>query len=649
LRALHRWVCWRSEQGRKVPYNAKISNDRASSTDPTTWASFEEAQVAYLERQGESDAYSGVGFVLNGDGLAGIDIDHCVADGATNPAAIALLDSLGAAYIEVSPSGTGLRAFGYASKLDSGCKGTYNNLAVELYSTGRYLTLTGKAIKAGAIGPLVGFAELAQHIRSDRKVDPDTGEILPLAPDERHSALIQRVLSGDVYHDSLRDLAASLIATNMTPGAAVNHLYALMDASAAPKDLRWQQRRAEIPDLVTSASAKFAPVNFSAVVERAQASNAPHYKLLTGADLAALPPLKWCVRGVLPAQGLAALYGPSGSGKSFLALDLFTAIAEGRPWFGHRVELRPVVYVALEGEGGIKVRVQAWEQFHARALPDAVRLVLQPFKLTDPKDVAELGSVIVSKGGAGAVIILDTLNRAAPTSDENSSKDMGEILEGAKRLQGLTGGLVVLVHHTGKDPSRGMRGHSSMFAALDASIEVSREGDDRAWSVAKSKDGQDGLSHPFRLNVVQLGRDEFGDLITSCVCAAVTQVDAQRRKQLTHRQQEGLDSLCRAALELGGGIQDGTHVSVNLEAWRAEFYCTSTADGQDAKRTAFNRVRTDLAKLGHVTVENDEYIISETNPALMAHRISVKNGRGKKANARTNANEGEQCSDQPPE
>jgi putative DNA primase/helicase len=112
-------------------------------------------------------------------------------------------------------------------------------------------------------------------------------------------------------------------------------------------------------------------------------------------------------------------------------------------------------------------------------------MMLQPFKLTDGQDVLDLAAVVP----AGAVVVVDTLNRAAPTADENSSRDMGEILEAAKTLQTLTRGLVVLVHHTGKNAAAGLRGHSSLFAAMDAAIEVSREGDRREWKVAKSKDG----------------------------------------------------------------------------------------------------------------------------------------------------------------
>lgn len=73
---------------------------------------------------------------------------------------------------------------------------------------------------------------------------------------------------------------------------------------------------------------------------------------------------------------------------------------------------------------------------------------------------------------AGAVVLLDTLNRVAPIADENSPRDMGETQEAAKQLQGMSGGMVVLVQHTGKDATKGLRGHSSRLAAMDVTVEA---------------------------------------------------------------------------------------------------------------------------------------------------------------------------------
>ena len=322
-------------------------------------------------------------------------------------------------------------------------------------------------------------------------------------------------------------------------------------------------------------------------------ANTQRYKLLSGTDLRNLPPLTWCVRGVLPTVGLAALFGPSASGKSFLAFDMAAAIAEGQDWFNCRVKAAPVVYAALEGEAGFKLRAQAWELNRDRKLPDDLQMMMQPFMLTAPQDVIDLAAVVP----AGAVVFLDTLNRAAPTADENSSKDMGLILQAAKALQALTGGLVIVVHHTGKNTTAGMRGHSSLFAAMDAAIEVKRMGDRREWSIAKSKDGQDGGAHQFTLEIQTLGVDEVGIGITSCVVVP-TVSHVYEPKPLTASLQYAMD-IFQAVNVAGAGAHRDT--------WRTAFYTKSPAENLEAKRKAFNRAATDLAKLGELTVQNDVF------------------------------------------
>jgi hypothetical protein len=242
---------------------------------------------------------------------------------------------------------------------------------------------------------------------------------------------------------------------------------------------------------------------------------AMRYTLLTDTDLAETPPMKWRIKGVLPDTGLAVVFGASGSGKSFLVLDMLQAIAAGASWYERRSEPCPVVYCALEGEAGVAGRVAAYRKHHGSA-SSGVRYLTQPFSLLEPADIRDLAGAIIASGRA-QVTVLDTLNRAAPGSDENDSRSMGLIIAAAKQLQALTGGLVILVHHSGKDQTKGMRGHSSLHAALDAVIEVRRDGDSWEWRLAKSKDSEDGLSHPFALKVVGLGTDSDGDAITSCV------------------------------------------------------------------------------------------------------------------------------------
>jgi hypothetical protein len=234
---------------------------------------------------------------------------------------------------------------------------------------------------------------------------------------------------------------------------------------------------------------------------------------------------------------------------------------------------------------------------------DDVRFLLQPFNLTEANDVADLARLCPP----GCVIIIDTLNRAAPGFDENSSKDMGIVIDRAKQLQAATGGLVVLIAHTGKDVTKGLRGHSSLFAAIDAAILVSRDGEARRWKVEKAKDGQDGIEFGFRLQIVELGTDEEGDPLTSCVVVPDRTAIGLEAKPLTGNRQLAFATLNEVANSNGVLAPDGTFKGVPIEAWRSAFYRRSTADNEDAKRKAFSRARSDLLEMHMIAAEDDHY------------------------------------------
>ena len=558
-----RFLLWRAEgpagtKLKKVPYVSTMRNSHGSSTDPYTWSTFDQTVAAH-----EEGGYTGIGFVLNNDGLVGIDIDHCVREGVIDVAALELMNKLAVNYFELSPSGTGLRGFGYGDILEKGTSGTYNGLHVELYSNVRFLTVTGLAIKNAPLTPLNGFKELADQLRADKRVNAETGQVLDLPAAEWHAELLRRIQSGENYHHSLLALAASNVGCGMYSGAVVNQLRAIMMTVAAPHDGRWKDRYDSIPSLVSSAveKYKYSEINIDGILiaeggtydSPAQGvAPQPRYKLLTATDLANAPPLKWMIRSLFPQTGLAALYGASGTGKSFLALDLAVTVAGGgAEWYGMRVTKCPVTYCVLEGEGGMGKRAKAWAQHHNKALPGELRFVTQPINLLNQDDVRELAAAVMAAGGRGGFIILDTLNRAAPQADENSSKDMSAIIAAAKALQVLTGGLVMLVHHTGKDSERGMRGHSSLFAAMDSVISVSKT----QWEVKKSKDDATGTEYKFKLETLVLGLDDEGEEVTSCVAVPVAASFALRQsKKLGPHQLVALETIKGMATDFISGV-----------------------------------------------------------------------------------------------
>ena len=167
-----RWVVWK---GPKVPYCATAANSTASVTEPSTWATFDQTQTAY-----EEGGYQGVGFVLSGDGIVGVDLDKCVQSGEPAPAALGLMDRIGCKYIEISPSGTGLRGFGYGDNI-TGRRGQLDGINVELYASKRYLTVTGRPLLSGPLVPLPGFSEVAHAIRPpdlQKRTEDDRSNLL---------------------------------------------------------------------------------------------------------------------------------------------------------------------------------------------------------------------------------------------------------------------------------------------------------------------------------------------------------------------------------------------------------------------------------------------------------------------------------------
>lgn len=139
LIALPRWI--RHQAKRPMT----VGGFWASSTDPKTWSDY---QTAKASQHGD-----GLGFVLNGDGIICIDLDHCITDGVITPVAKAIVDSLPDAYTEISPSGSGLHIWGRAD-LVKGFRFDYQGQSVEIYPNGRYLTMTGNIFRNGNLPQL---------------------------------------------------------------------------------------------------------------------------------------------------------------------------------------------------------------------------------------------------------------------------------------------------------------------------------------------------------------------------------------------------------------------------------------------------------------------------------------------------------------
>jgi len=239
-------------------------------------------------------------------------------------------------------------------------------------------------------------------------------------------------------------------------------------------------------------------------------------KVYSAADLSSRPPVRWRVKGILPEEGFAAVYGPPASGKSFLTLDMLAHIAAGKHWFGHRVQQTSVAYVAFEGAHGVPQRVKAFQHEHWQ-LHNITFIEAPTINLIELSDRKALIDTLKKHLLTDGVLCLDTLAASAAGIDENSSEGMGKLISELQTIQYEIGGCILVVHHTGKDRERGLRGWSGLNGALDASIEISRSPNgNHSWKLSKAKDGQDGIGSPFTLKTIVISHDEYGEPITSC-------------------------------------------------------------------------------------------------------------------------------------
>jgi len=311
----------------------------------------------------------------------------------------------------------------------------------------------------------------------------------------------------------------------------------------------------------------------------------------------------WLVSGALPARGLAVIYGPPGSGKSFITLDLTLRLAAGAALYaGRKAKHRGTVYVAAEAGAGFRRRVVAARRhLDMRGDEPFAMIAAAPNLATAEGDVALLIEAIRSQsaamGWSPGVIVLDTLARVIPGADENSSRDIGVFISNADRLAASFDCLVVAVHHSGKIAEAGMRGSSALHGAADAEWAVGAEGGRRMVRVAKSKEGETGAAWGFDLRPVDLGRDDEGDPITTCVVEIDEDIKVTPQTPKAAPVPASLrlliDAIRSALLDHGREVRpwhDGPTIkAVKLDLAREEYVRRHGADTPDSRTRAFRR------------------------------------------------------------
>ncbi|HIJ80437.1 MAG TPA: AAA family ATPase [Desulfuromonadales bacterium] len=296
------------------------------------------------------------------------------------------------------------------------------------------------------------------------------------------------------------------------------YAYALVnhggDIKAAVKDLASQgygTPASSVNSAPTSSTAfEIAPVTENQEVES---------PFISGADMLVQPlEVKTLLGGVIEPESTGQLFGPSGGGKTFVALDMALSIATGTDWNGTPCEQGIVLYYAGEGHRGLRRRVKAWWLHNGK--PDLSDLHVSrqavPFdKSSLAPSVLKAIELAEQSGKKVKLIIVDTLARHL-IGDENATKDMSEFVNIADRLrEAFPGSTVMIVHHTGNsaEATGRSRGSSALKAACDFEIQC----DKGLLTYTKLKDAEQPPPVEFKLMPVVISADADGGEITSCV------------------------------------------------------------------------------------------------------------------------------------
>ena len=573
---------YNAERGKfdKIPRRADRPEYGISTASPEKWYSHSEALSAYIKSKGMLD---GIGFVMTGiDDVVGLDLDDCLdANGNAAPWALEIVNATGS-YTEISPSGNGLRIFAHGHM--DGPDWNNHEVGIEVYGgeSARFLTVTGKRFKDSPtqMGPVApgflanlrgtyGRATTAARIaRKDVPPMPDllTPMDTPAVPDiDLPPAVKDFLLHGVEGDDRSRTLHSTGVAL-YSAGLTDQQVFSVMAHNAHCMAIALDHRRHDIdkahdylwvnqcykakgkarPRALTMEDFDDLTANMDVPVDEGDAptggSVVDDFDDVSGGEKPAQKPaekkgryqilsaldytlrtrkLSWFIKGVLPRADLAAIYGASGSGKTFITLDMACRIAMGMEWFGIPTEQTTVLYVAAEGASGMRDRVQAWCIANDVRLEDlAERLFIlgdQP-DMTSGEHVKAL--VAAARGSCPDVdlVVLDTMAQVTPGANENSGEDMGKFLSHCKLLGKVLKATVVMVGHSGKDTNKGLRGWSGLKGAMDAECEVVRTKDFRALCVTKLKDGRgEGKEYRFTLPEVLVDIDlDEGD-VTSLV------------------------------------------------------------------------------------------------------------------------------------
>lgn len=353
---------------------------------------------------------------------------------------------------------------------------------------------------------------------------------------------------------------------------------------------------------------------------------------LTRADsfLGQPSPLPWVIKGWLPAGSTAMIFGESGVGKTFVAIDIACCVASGIDWCNIKTKQGTVVYLAGEGNYGLRQRITSWAIDRDNTNLRSLLISNKPIDM-DARGSADLiiSAIRELTKEDVSLVFVDTVNNHM-SGDENSAQDTRKMLNACHTVALATGATIVLVHHTGVSDGaqERARGSSAWKGALDSSILVSKppKGTDIKVTCTKMKDAQRPEPLSGALTPVELGwTDDDGEPISGACFQFKEPIEGEEDSQpYDYNRESKITRYCKiftnAWARTGYEVKDGapyvsksgmiTHLIESTFVSRTTAQKYITADG----RIICDMILAELIKpIDFGWVATDKALISQMN------------------------------------
>ena len=309
------------------------------------------------------------------------------------------------------------------------------------------------------------------------------------------------------------------------------------------------------------------------------------------------------IRKVICNRELSFMYGPSNTGKTYLSLQMARSIGSGDNFFGYEVEQGAVLYLAAESVNTVYQRIKFMSNYYRSKVENIFIVDASSLTFRDGSgfDVIKAHVKKIQRDHKVKVrmVVGDTWVRLTSGINENSADEVAPIIDGLQRLAKETDLHIMMIHHTGKDSDKGMRGSYTMVSNPDTIIGLhATEEGNKFFTIEKQKSMiKDETKHYYKLQSQIIGYDKYGKEVTEAIAVEC----------VGENDNEDLQLMIKIWSESGSEYDSTGYPYLSRSVFKEHYISLGKSDNY-AKKVVENKTKR-LSELGKIRVSPSGYIL----------------------------------------